>query len=310
MIKIEPYDKAFEEEYWNTVKKKIDRKTRRAIMRSCIKYLPMGFFEPKQISFKALVLAPYEKLAKAQAYIESTKKQKMEELCLETKKVRGRDVQVPNPLYQEVCDGYEEVAKSVKNKTSIRFKIVKHADLTVCPYCNRDYINCRTEKGGGVELDHFFNKSYYPVFAVCLYNLVPVCGVCNRIKSDKIKNFASPFDTSIDWDKEIVFTYVRLRGGEVRVEINAGDSVKENIEEMKIEEAYQVNDVDVKELLDKKESYSKTQNKEFQEVLYEVDLSEQEIKQAIFGPEITPERMRKKPLGKMLRDLHKELKIY
>lgn len=96
----------------------------------------------------------------------------------------------------------------------------------------------------------------------------------------------------------------------MRVEINAGYSVKENIEELKIEEAYQVNDVDVKELLDKKESYSKTQNEEFQEVLYEVDLSEQEIKQAIFGPEITPERMRKKPLGKMMRDLHKELKIY
>lgn len=43
----------------------------------------------------------------------------------------------------------------------------------------------------------FFSRSKYPVFAVSLYNLVPACGNCNRIKSGGSKAFASPFDEKL-----------------------------------------------------------------------------------------------------------------
>lgn len=45
---------------------------------------------------------------------------------------------------------------------------------------------------------------------MCLYNLVPGCGNCNRIKYDDMERFASPFDEEIDWENDIWFSYVPL----------------------------------------------------------------------------------------------------
>ena len=56
--------------------------------------------------------------------------------------------------------------------------------------------------------------------------------------------------------------------------------------------------------------YSRTQCEEFSELFAKVGLTEQEIKQMVFGPIITEEDMKKKPLGRMLRDLERELDIY
>ena len=79
---------------------------------------------------------------------------------------------------------------------------------------------------------------------------------------------------------------------------------------MRIEEAYQIHTAEVEELFEKKRIYSQTQQQEFQEVLYKINLSEQEIKLAVFGPKITRDILGKKPLGKMMSDLHKKLEIY
>ena len=79
---------------------------------------------------------------------------------------------------------------------------------------------------------------------------------------------------------------------------------------MQIETAYQIHEMEVNELLDKVQMYQETQLEEFNKVLGEVGLTEQDMKTMVFGPEITEENMRKKPLGKMLRDLERELGIY
>lgn len=49
------------------------------------------------------------------------------------------------------------------------------ADVDLCPYCSINSVS---------ELDHFAPKSKYPALAVCRMNLVPLCGVCNRGKSN------------------------------------------------------------------------------------------------------------------------------
>lgn len=56
--------------------------------------------------------------------------------------------------------------------------------------------------------------------------------------------------------------------------------------------------------------YNSSQKKELIDVLGPENLTDEDIKKIIFGPEITKEGMRTKPLGKMMYDLHKELKIY
>lgn len=71
-----------------------------------------------------------------------------------------------------------------------RHKIYKISGSRVCPYCNRNYIDVIKATDDSfhstIELDHFFNKADYPMLAVSLYNLIPVCPACNRLKGKKI----------------------------------------------------------------------------------------------------------------------------
>lgn len=46
----------------------------------------------------------------------------------------------------------------------------------VCPYC--DYGDCR-------QIDHFLPKKLWPEFSVHTTNLVPCCGDCNQLKSER-----------------------------------------------------------------------------------------------------------------------------
>ena len=107
------------------------------------------------------------------------------------------------------------------------------------------------------------------------------------------------------------FHYESGIGDRAKIVIKSeSEAIQNNIEKMRIEEAYQIHDVEVEELLEKKKIYSRTQRQEFQDVLYKINVSEQEIKLAVFGPKITKETMKRKPLSKMMSDLHKKLGIY
>ncbi|MCM1044074.1 MAG: hypothetical protein NC417_01055 [Candidatus Gastranaerophilales bacterium] len=86
--------------------------------------------------------------------------------------------------------------------------------------------------------------------------------------------------------------------------------ISRTLEAMHIETAYEIHETDINELLDKHQMYQETQLEEFNKVLGKAGLTEQDIKAMVFGPEITKENMKKKPLGRMLRDLERELGIY
>lgn len=309
MIKIDRYTEEFEETYWKAVGKKTSDSMQNDIVDSSKKFLPGDFWGGEDPTFKRLILAPFEKLKKAKQYMDDPINfQAMRKECFVHNRI-GDDVH--NSLYEEFVDIYKRVANSEKKGCSMRVRIVKNSGLTVCPYCNRDYINYRAENISGAQLDHFFSKSDYPFFAVCLYNLIPVCGNCNRVKSDQDAEFASPFDETIDWERDITFHYESDIGSKARIVIKSEkETVQNNIAKMRIEEAYQIHDVEVEELLEKKQIYCQTQRQEFRDVLHEIEVSEQQIKLAVFGPKITKETMRTKPLGKMMSDLHKKLGIY
>lgn len=74
--------------------------------------------------------------------------------------------------------------------------------LRSCPYCNRSYIYTITEGKVNPQLDHFYPKSKYPLFAVSLYNLIPSCAICNSAgaKGDK--------DTLLDIKYQIISPYM------------------------------------------------------------------------------------------------------
>lgn len=297
MIKMERYTSKFEEEYWSIVDNKITKSTQDKLLESYKNYFPNDFFDFEPPTFKKLVLAPFEKLKRAERCIKNAP------MCKNTSDIKNLD--------SEMDDAFKRVVGAQRNKTSMRVKIVKEADLTVCPYCNRDYINCRADNVSGAQLDHFFSKSDYPVFAVSLYNLVPVCANCNRVKSAQNKEFASPFDKTINWEEDVKFVYQPKSLDSVKIDIkSANPTIVNNMEALRIKEAYQIHEFEILELQDKQQAYSESQKQEIQEVLHKVKISDDEIKRIIFGSKITPKDMRKKPLGKMISDLHKDMKIY
>lgn len=308
MIQLPLYSQQFESLYWETVNSKINLDVQIEIIRSSKRFLPEDFFSVnKDESFKQLILSPYKKLKDAVSYVEKNKFAVMEEECFN--KTDGKKSSFKG-VYQGIYDAYGDVADAQKDKTTMRVRIVEKTGLTVCPYCNRDYINCRAKKVSGAQLDHFFSRSDFPLFAVSLYNLIPVCGNCNRIKNRQSLSFASPFDNGINWNEDLTFTYNLLSTNQIDIIINVKGDLKNNINSMRIEEAYKIHDQEVQELIDKKQMYNSTQREEFQKVLEEIGVSEGEIKNLIFGPEITKESMKTKSLGKMIYDLHKELGIY
>ncbi|TCJ00452.1 hypothetical protein [Cytobacillus praedii] len=308
MIQLESYSDEFEEEYWRAVKKKINISIQKRIVDSCIKFLPTNFFTGnKDEFFKSLILAPFDKLKKAEELIATQKISIMKKECFHKNDKKRSKIK---KVYKTIYDSYTPIMKSQEKGISMRVRIVKNSRLTVCPYCNRDYINSRAGNVSGAQLDHFFSKAEFPLFAICLYNLVPVCGNCNRVKSAKTLAFASPFDKCINWEKDITFTYSGSTLKDLKIEIIAKGSLKNNIKSMGIINAYQIHGMEVLELIEKEQMYSISQKEELIKVLGPGNLSEIEIKKIIFGPEITKECMRTKPLGKMMSDLHKELKIY
>ena len=314
MIKLNPYSPEFEEAYWEVVKKIVKGDVQDQILSSCVNFLPNDFFAHTNPEFKEIVLAPFHKLKAAQKYIEDNYIngiKKMERECFDTHLTPFKI----NDLYQKMYDAYSDVANAQRNKTTMRVRIVKEADITVCPYCNRDYINCRADTAAGAQLDHFFSRKKYPIFAVSLYNLVPSCANCNRIKNDSTEKFASPFDEDIDWDNDIYFEFHPKESDDFEIKIKAKlrkvetTAIQNNITKMRIEEAYQIHSLELKELQEKKLAYSESQKEEFKEILKK-RISNKKIKRIVFGPKITSEDMRKKPLGKMISDWHKKSGIY
>lgn len=71
-----------------------------------------------------------------------------------------------------------------------RYNLAKALNVNTCAYCNRIYtFTIISVDGNGVispTMDHFFDKSKHPLFALSFYNLIPSCTNCNStLKLDK-----------------------------------------------------------------------------------------------------------------------------
>lgn len=307
MIALKKYNTKFEEDYFEIVDSYINDKLKKQIIESCKRYMPKNYFDTVDDEFKYLILLPYSELKKLYEYINKYTISNMEEECFRKpvvdKKFKSK--------YKELHDLYEKVVKSKRNNVKTNVRIVRENHIFTCPYCNRDYINSRGNLVSGAQLDHFYNRSDYPVFSLCLYNLVPVCGNCNRVKSNKIEEIISPFDESIDFSSSLYFDYEFDINNQIVVSIVGSNGLEQNIKTMKLKEAYEIHDIDVKDLIDKAEIYNKTQKEEILETFrsQNVTFTSNNFKKLIFGTFIKPEEFGKKPLSKLKNNILKKLNI-
>ncbi|MDU2991360.1 MAG: hypothetical protein E7B64_02525 [Streptococcus mitis] len=176
-----------------------------------------------------------------------------------------------------------------------------------CPGCNQE-INGQTKVVNTAQLDHFFPKDSYPLFAVSFYNLIPSCYSCNHVKSNKDLEY-SPYDTSFSFD-DVKFTYIPKSADEIEIKIISYDSdFKIGIGDLGIEELYQSHIDVVNELIWKKEVYTDSYREGLSKILNQTDLelSAAELNRFITGYYTDKENYGKRPLSKMVTDISKEI---
>lgn len=161
-------------------------------------------FLPKRI--KKIIIAPYSKLTNYfirfdklinQKYpldtFKDKKDSKYQDLKEEKKvflesilKIFNYDIFVKKENLEkgEIGSFDDEIAKFFK-------KYSNELNLFSCYYCDSAIIGSYDEKEQRTfDLDHFFPKAEYPIFALSLYNFVPSCQVCNsRIKNQQFVGF-------------------------------------------------------------------------------------------------------------------------
>ena len=236
----------------------------------------------------------------------------------------------------------EHLKKSYeKIDSELRKKIIYSKNISVCPYCNRNYISstykflqcnncnqellvidgtekeclgCKQEINGQTkvvntaQLDHFFPKDSYPLFAVSFYNLIPSCYSCNHVKLNKdLKH--SPYDSSFSFD-DVKFTYIPKSTDKIEIKIDSRNpDFKNGIRILGIEELYQSHMDVVNELIWKKEVYSDSYRDGLSKILNQTDLelSEAELNRFRTGYYTDKGDYGKRPLSKMVADIGREI---
>jgi hypothetical protein len=164
--------------------------------------------------------------------------------------------------------GYDDFCKKDTdgNKKWNAYKLCEDLGVTVCPYCNRQYIftvisdNCVRP-----QLDHFFPKSKYPLLSCSFYNLIPSCPSCNMLKKDKDVSLIYPYQEEfgengcfeIMLDDYLLIQEKKSVEDSVSVEISShecgDDDLQKKINKAKeiflLDELYKKHQIELKDLL-------------------------------------------------------------
>ena len=206
---------------------------------------------------------------------------------------------------------------------SDRHKILNTMDVTVCPYCNMNYTLCydiEEERKTTADLDHFYIKSEYPEYGLCLYNFVPSCPVCNsKLKGKKSmtrETHIFPHEDSFD-DKakfEIINLIEVLVHKKEQLDLKLvnyknDEKVENSARIFKINELYYFHKSFASELLENAIVYNESYTNELQSIknIFEKKL---DVKQMVFGANIPENLYARISLGKLRMDLLNQLGVY
>lgn len=190
--------------------------------------------------------------------------------------------------------------------------------LLVCPYCNRNYINTR-DRSLGAEMDHFYNKDTFPMFSISLYNFIPSCSTCNRIKGTKtlkinpyLRNDTQKvkFDLIPDLDGYRI-EIKQDQDGNLHTLAETEDLKNDLIDILKLDEAYKVHKIEVREMLDREKEYNEKYREDLKNMFsgegIEID---KKIDALIYGDIVftSEDDLINKSLGKFKKDVYEKIK--
>jgi len=206
---------------------------------------------------------------------------------------------------------YSEFLTSKKN---IRNEILANIKVTICPYCNRQYIDTYSHEGNIksiAQIDHLFPKSIFPLYSLTLLNFIPSCSYCNCIiKKDKLfpwKNFYT--DNALD-EQYFELTYHDTEGFYGKssgFDLTITATKKEDLEHASFfrhQEIYKNHKEDITSILKKRLTFTSGYKKSLEEVLSK-EITNAEFKFMIFGVTGEPEDYLTIPLSKLKNDILK-----
>lgn len=258
----------------------------------------------KAYNFEKIILAPIDELRLIKLWIDSQPEDFGK--CPITKKNKKSQT-------------YVKELKSIVNWYSNNINkshFIENLGLTVCPYCNRNYINVANISGKKrvtSQIDHFFPKSKYPLFALSFFNLMPVCPCCNNLKDENIMNI-SIYDIKHHYE-DISFSYLPLKddyltnNDSIEIMLKSTPNMKLNISTLGLEELYKLHKDYVQEILKKKVMYSQDKVDELYENFKDLFADKDDVKRLIFGNYINDQDVHKRPLSKLTTDICKELNL-
>lgn len=213
--------------------------------------------------------------------------------------------------FKRIYEAYDKLIGVGYNRV-----LIDTLNISVCPYCNRDFVNNRGSQSS-VQLDHFYPRSEFPIFAICLYNLVPSCYACNHIKSDNLISI-SPYDI-FSVDELLTFSY-SIIGSDFISDINDikleiifselnGKSLKNNFDILHLKQAYSLHEKEVQSILRKLIVFNETKIDEILYLYGDIFSSREEIVEDIFGAYQSRDYLNN-ILSKLKSDIYNESRSY
>lgn len=260
-------------------------------------------------SIKELIILPFDKISKAIDYIDNNESLHNTQ-CFS--QIDGK--REMNHIFDKYKNLYKKLMDRQIAGKKISVLLVESLGITVCPYCNREFVNSRAGNVAGAEMDHFFAKSNYPFLALSLYNIVPSCRNCNKVKSNK-RIDVSPFNKKIkDTSNHQIFQFNEIGLEKFKVQLTDNFPVKDNFSKLKIEDAYSIHNKEIQDLHKLAQVYNYSQRREIDELISKAtrasgNSSNLCFKQLIFGINYNEPDFKKEPLAKFKYDILKQLKI-
>lgn len=302
-----------------------------------------GSVKDKNIFYlEKFVCLPYEDIEKLMAFLENREKA---DSAYWKKEVAFLKKLIADYLYDALVKGvnlqeegswksctisYTKIKKYLNSKGNLKINnlILGMQGVKGCPYCNGQYIDNRDDTVVA-QLDHLFAKALYPHLALCLYNLVPSCSNCNKIKLDSPKKYQSPYDEkykidyfkfklgidedyiSSDCDFELQFaidgTPYSKSGLEVWGNEKTSPPIVRNLVGMKIAAFYTARYDKIEKIIENNKWYVKEWKKTIEGI--EGEISAIQIEEQIFGKIVEDDDLVNHPFSKLERDIMEDLKI-
>ncbi len=146
------------------------------------------------------------------------------------------------------------------------YEFCKSLDIKVCVYCNAQMTHTVSEGGNKIvrpQIDHYYPKSKFPMFALSFYNLIPACPTCNSIKSDQDMDVKTMYHPYMDTELPVRFRMVKKA---MRMDFQSAKAV-EMKKILKTKEIYDIYEAEAVKIHEKATDFGKVYMDDLLEVM-------------------------------------------